>query len=63
MNAQSREVTFGDGSWKEMPAGCGSVQTVGTYPLQLPLRGPRAVGGMAPPLLCSALHLWSFDEA
>lgn len=34
--AQSREVTFGDGSWKEMPAGCGLVQTVGTYPSSYP---------------------------
>lgn len=34
--AQSREVTFGDGSWKEMPAGGGLVQTVGTYPCSYP---------------------------
>lgn len=38
-------------------------------PLQLPLCGPRAVGGMAPPLRYALLyallctHQWSFDEA
>lgn len=65
-DAQSREVTFRDGSWKDAcRVWFTVVQTPDSryVPLQLPLCGPRAVGGMAPPLLCSALHLWSFDEA